>query len=135
MISWVARDRIAERKIASDADYLQQAAGRPLRSGARHLTDAELLAKLRTFGIDLNRQSLERLCDRTLSAEEIAKPLLEQHTFKSRSEELGSEWIWICLVTLWERWYPDKPSFELLGDKMQAGYGDDDRKWSQRKGF
>jgi hypothetical protein len=23
---------------------------------------------------------------------------------------------------LWQRWFPDKPSFEALDDKMQAGY-------------
>ncbi|HXB71493.1 MAG TPA: hypothetical protein VNY05_24875 [Candidatus Acidoferrales bacterium] len=35
---------------------------------------------------------------------------------------MESDWIWICLAALWQRWFPDKPSFELLDDKMQAGY-------------
>jgi hypothetical protein len=27
-----------------------------------------------------------------------------------------------ALVTLWQRWFPDQPSFESLDDKIQAGY-------------
>jgi len=33
-----------------------------------------------------------------------------------------SDWIWICVATLWRRWFPEQPSFEELDDKMQAGY-------------
>lgn len=85
-------------------------------------TDEELVAKLRSFGIELDRPSLERLCDQALSAEEIAQPLLDQRTFHGRHEQMESDWIWICLSALWQRWFPDKPSFEALDDKMQAGY-------------
>src|SRR4051812_881723 len=35
---------------------------------------------------------------------------------------IESDWIWICLEALWRRWFPDRPSFEMLDDKMQAGY-------------
>ena len=122
MISWVAMDRIVERKRAADASYRKQAAGKVLRSDAKRLTDGELLAKLSSFGIELDRSSLERLCDQALSAEEIAQPLLNQRTFHGRHEQMESDWIWICLSALWQRWFPDKPSFEALDDKMQAGY-------------
>lgn len=122
MISWVAMDRVVEGKRTADAGYRAQAAGKVLRSDARYLTDGELLAKLSSFGIDLDRSSLERLCDEALSAEEIAKPLLDQRTFHGTREQLESDWIWICLSALWQRWFPDKPSFEALDDKMQAGY-------------
>ena len=73
MISWVAMDRIVERQRAADAAYRKQAAGKVLRSDAKRLTDGELLAKLRSFGIELDRSSLQRLCDRTLLAEELAQ--------------------------------------------------------------
>jgi len=122
MISWVAMDRIVERKRAADAGYRNQAAGKVLRSDAKRLTDGELLAKLSSFGIALDRLSLEQLCDQALSAEEIAQPLLDQRTFHGRHEQMESDWIWICLSALWQRWFPDKPSFEALDDKMQAGY-------------
>lgn len=122
MISWVAMDRIVENKRAADAGYRKQAVGKVLRSDAKRLTDGDLLAKLRSFGIELDRPSLERLCDQALSAEEIAQPLLDQRTFHGRHELMESDWIWICLSALWQRWFPDKPSFEGLDDKMQAGY-------------
>jgi len=122
MISWVAMDRIVERKRATDAAYRKQGADKVLRSDAKRLTDGELLAKLRSFGIELDRSSLEQLCDQALSAEEIAQPLLDQRTFHGRQQQMESDWIWICLSALWQRWFPDKPSFEALDDKMQAGY-------------
>ena len=122
MISWAAMDRIVERQRASDVAYRKQAAGKVLRSDAKLLTDGDLLAKLRSFGIELDRSSLERLCGQALSAEEIAKPLLDQRSFHGKHQQMESDWIWICLSALWQRWFPDQPCFELLDDKMQAGY-------------
>jgi hypothetical protein len=122
MISWVAMDRIVERKRATDAVYRKQAAGKVLRSDAKLLTDGDLLAKLRSFGIELDQSALARLCSQALSAEEIAKPLLDQRTFHDKHQQMESDWIWICLSALWQRWFPDQPCFELLDDKIQAGY-------------
>ncbi len=48
--------------------------GRPLRSSAEPLSDDELLAKLRDFGLDVDRDGVERLCAGALSAEEVAGP-------------------------------------------------------------
>jgi hypothetical protein len=122
MISWVAMDRIVERKRATDARYRRQTAGRPLRSAARLLSEADLLAKLSTFGIALDRSTLAGLAAQALSAEEIAKPLLDQRDGTGQRAKLDSDWIWICLDALWQCWLPDVPSFERLDDRMQAGY-------------
>ena len=35
------------------------------------------------------------------------------------------DWVWISLLALWQRWWPDRPGLELLDDKMQAGYARD----------
>jgi hypothetical protein len=35
---------------------------------------------------------------------------------------MQSDWIWVCLTALWQRWFPDQPGFELLDDKIEAGY-------------
>jgi tetratricopeptide (TPR) repeat protein len=118
MLSWVAMERIYEREVLPDAKLRKQAGERPLRANAKRLTDGELLAKLRSFGIEIDRTWLEQRCQRALSAEEIAAPLMDQ----SKSGGLESDWIWICVATLWGRWFPDQPSFEELDDKMQAGY-------------
>ena len=118
MISWVAMERIYEREVQRDAKLRKPNGARPLRVHAKHLTDEELLARLRSFGIEIDRGWLERNCARALSAEEIARPLLDQN--KSRGQQ--SDWIWICVATLWRRWFPEQPSFEELDDKMQSGY-------------
>jgi hypothetical protein len=99
MISFVAMDRIVERTRATDAAYRKQASGKVLRSDAKRLTDADLLAKLRSFGVEMDRPSLERLCNQALSAEEIAQPLLDRRSHGER-REMESDWIWICLSAL-----------------------------------
>ncbi len=96
--------------------------GRPPRAQAKRLTDGELLDKLRSFGIEIDRTWLEQRCQRALSAEEIAGPLMDQ----SKSSGLESDWIWICVATLWGRWFPDQPSFEenrARSDSRPAGQG------------
>jgi hypothetical protein len=118
MLSWVAMERIYENEVLPDTKLRKQAGERPLRAHAKRLTDGELLAKLHSFGVEIDREWLERNCEQALSAQEIADPLMDQ----SRSRGLESDWIWICVATLWRRWFPDQPSFEELDDKMQAGY-------------
>jgi len=118
MLSWVAMERIYEREVLPDAKLRQQAGERPLRAHAKRLTDGELLAKLRSFGVEIDRAWLEQKCEQALSAQEVAGPLMDQ----SRSRGQESDWIWICVATLWRRWFPEQPSFEDLDDKMQAGY-------------
>ena len=94
MMSYVAMDRLIERKAASDAKYRKELGGRPLRSHARRSTDAELLEKLRSFEIQLDRPSLERLCERALSAQEIAQSLMAGRRFTNRHQEMESDWVW-----------------------------------------
>jgi len=118
MLSWVAMERIYENEVLPDTKLRKQAGERPLRAHAKRLTDGELLAKLHSFGVEIDREWLERKCERALSAQEIADPLMDQ----SGSRGLENDWIWICVATLWRRWFPEQPSFEELDDKMQAGY-------------
>src|SRR5260221_559156 len=125
-MSWVTLDRICAEEMLSDEKIrrLVEGGNRPLRSRAEQLSDEELLDKLRGFGLDLDRPSLERLCESALSAEEVAGPLIDGCGFRDDSERMQGDWIWICLVCLWERWWPDKVCLELLDDKVQAGYSD-----------
>jgi tetratricopeptide (TPR) repeat protein len=111
-------ERIYEREILPDPKLRKEAGPRPLRADARRLTDGELLAKLRSFRIEIDRAWLGRKCQQALSAQEIAGPLMDQGGHRG----LESDWIWICVATLWRRWFPEQPSFEELDDKMQAGY-------------
>lgn len=128
-MSWVTIDRICEEEGRSDAEIrgLLAQSGRPLRSHAVPLSDEQLLAKLRGFGLELDRGGVQRLCEGALSAEEVAAPLIASRGFRSDTERMQADWIWICLLTLWQRWWPERVCLELLDDKMQAGYRELDR--------
>jgi hypothetical protein len=95
-----------------------------MRSHGERMSDVELLEKLQTFGVTLNRDAFHKTCERSLSAQEIAEPLVDTWLSGSRRDEIDGDWIWICLVALWKRWFPDIPSFEILDDKIQSGYDD-----------
>jgi hypothetical protein len=125
-MSWVTLDRINREEARADETIrrMVEGSGRPLRSHAEQLTDEELLEKLSGFGLDLVRGSLEKLCENALSAEEVARPLQEACGSGHGSQV---DWIWICLVSLWQRWWPDKVCLELLDDRVQEGYAQDEQ--------
>lgn len=120
-MSYVTLDRICRQEARADSAIGRTLArsGRPTRSSAEQLTDEDLLGKLREFGVDLDRGGVAQQCAGALSAEEVARPLLEE---SQRRDDIHVDWIWICLVTLWQRWWPDRVCLELLDDKVQAGY-------------
>lgn len=122
--SYVTLDRICEDERRRDQDIaaLVAASGRPLRSDAVGLSDEQLLAKLRGLGLNLDRRSLEHMCHAALSAEEVAARLIHGCRFRAGSEAMQGDWIWICLVTLWQRWWPDRVCLELVDDTVQSGY-------------
>src|SRR5664279_2520284 len=70
------------------AARLEAAGGRPLRSDAAGLSDEQLLAKLRGFGLDLDRRGLEQLCEGALSAEEVARQLIAGCRFRDDRERM-----------------------------------------------
>lgn len=98
------------------------AAVTPLASDMKHLTDEQLLAKLSRFGIELDRTSLGRLCEQNLGAEQVTKRLIDPATFEGRGGKSQIRQIEDCVAHLWQRWFPDQPSFDRLEDKMLAGY-------------
>jgi hypothetical protein len=119
-ISWVTVDRFCQEEADAKEDIRRELerTGKPLRSSADSLSDDELLAKLRNLGVDVDRDGVERLCAGALSAEEVAKPIVD----KLDLDDMTVDWVWICLLALWQRWRPDRACLELLDDKMQAGY-------------
>jgi hypothetical protein len=124
-ISWVTLDRICEqeRRCGRGVAGLGAASGRPLRSDAAGLSDEQLLATLRSFGLELDRDGVEQLCAGALSVEEVAAPLIAGCHFRTDAERMGGDWIWICLLALWQRWWPERVGLELLDDQVQSGYG------------
>ena len=100
----------------------------PTRLDAAKLSDEQLLEKLRGFGLDADRAALERLCEGALSVEEVAWPLLDRCGVDVGDGRPHEDWIWLCLLELWRRWWPDRVCVEFLGDKIQAGYDELERK-------
>jgi hypothetical protein len=123
-LSFIAIDRIAESQAAMDKAYraaLKRKGKTPL-SEAHALSDAELLARLENFDITLDRDSFQSLTTTFLSAEDIHRHLLRNYRQKPGQKELNLDWVWLSLTLLWERWFPDQPSFEKFNDRMQEGY-------------
>jgi tetratricopeptide (TPR) repeat protein len=94
----------------------------PTRSDAVKLSDEQLLGKLRGFGLEGSRAEVERVCAGALSVEEVAHPLLDRCSVGATGERLNEDWLWLCLLELWRRWWPERVCVEFLGDKIQAGY-------------
>ena len=95
---------------------------RPTRSDAAKLSDEQLLEKLQGFGLEVDRAELERLCEGALSAEEVAWPLLDRCAARVGDGRPHEDWIWLCLLELWRRWWPERVCVEFLADKIEAGY-------------
>lgn len=123
-LSWVTIDRVCQEEADAKEEVRRELGrtGKPLRSSAAPMSDDELLAKLRDLGLDVDRDEVERLCAGAVSAEEVADPIVQKLEL---DDEVTLDWVWICLLALWQRWWPDRPCLELLDDKMQAGYDQD----------
>jgi hypothetical protein len=117
-ISWVTVKRWA-REAAGPRGPLR---GRPYRDDAESLTDAQLLDKLRDVGIELDRAGLEMSCRAALSAEEVASQLMDDHLSAAQRDTPEVDWVWLAVLTLWQRWWPAKPCLETVDDKIQEGY-------------
>ena len=115
--SLISRNCFAEDKAAQNAPYRRNLTkqGTTLLSDARKLPDETLLTKLRDIGVELDRQSLGRLIEGFPSAEEISQQLVPRKKPKP-------DWVWLAPAVLWERWFPDRPSFEMLHERVREGY-------------
>lgn len=123
-ISFIAMNRMVETQADKDSAYRRELKkqGKATLSDARKLSDAQLLGKLAAFKIDLDRESCRRHCSQALSAEEVAGSLENSAAFRAADRTIHRDWLWLSLTVLWERWFPDLPSFERLDDRIQEGY-------------
>jgi len=125
--SYVALERIAQDAAAQDPgiQLTFDKMDRPFRSVARKMSDEQLLAKLKENGLELDRDGLleiNRLC---VSAEAASIPLadnLPKWKAGKSIPDFRSDWLWIGISVLWERWFPDTPHFEMLDDVIREGY-------------
>ena len=121
-MSFMAMNRMVEEQAAKDQAIRQilELNGRPLLSHGRDMSDDALAAKLRSLGFDADRQHLLNVFRRSISAEDMARAMLDSaRPPVPHSEE---DWVWIALTCLWERWLPEVLNTEMVDDRMQAGY-------------
>jgi hypothetical protein len=120
--AFITINRIAEEKAASDEAFRKQLekTGKPFLWHGRALSDDDLLAKLASLGIVLNRARFLRNIQSFVSAEEMAQAVYDHPDTDIPDKE--QDWVWIAFTCLWERWSPDRPSLEMIDDAMQAGY-------------
>jgi hypothetical protein len=101
-ISWVTLERWAREKAGPPG----AGRNRSFREDARRLSDAQLLEKLRCFGIALDRGGLAALGQGAYSAQEVASQLTSRHLTEEQTRTLESDWVWLAVLTLWQRWWP-----------------------------
>jgi tetratricopeptide (TPR) repeat protein len=94
---------------------------RVIISDGRALSDEKLVEKLGNFGIEINKDAFRQMVNQFLSAEEMYHWYFDQEHVQVKSDD-DEDWLWICLVVLWERWAPEQPSFEMIDELMQNGY-------------
>ena len=121
-ISYIAINRMVEERMATKKKYRKriEKSGRIVLSFGRRMLDEELLQKLRLFNVIMDKRGFEKLCKRFLSAEDMSEWVIRKQNLRFEGTE--EDWIWICLTVLWERWLPERPSLEMIDDKMQEGY-------------
>ena len=81
-----------------------------------------MLEKLHGFGLVVDRAEFERLCEGALSVGEVALALLDRCGSAAGEGRPHEDWMWLCLLELWRRWWPERVCVEFLADKIQAGY-------------
>ncbi len=122
-ISYIALNRMLEEKAAEYSAQREKfkREGRPMLSTGREMSDAELLEKLKSFNAFLDREKFEDWYKNFVSAQALSEWIIATQTPKF-SRDFDREWIWVALTVLWERWFPESPSFEMIDDQMAAGY-------------
>ncbi len=122
MISVKAIVRIAEDHLAKDPKKKQELIekGRVFMSCVRSMTDDEILERLHRIGFQLTRETLGEWCRKEISADSLSERLIEEWNLKPFNSD--DDFSWMGLAVLWERWFPEFPSLEMLDDSMQNGY-------------
>lgn len=119
-MSYMAMNRIVESRASADEAYRRKLGNRPVLSMGRAMSDEALLMKLRILGFEVERPQLQQRFSKFVSAQDLAKTMIRNAQFDIPEAE--TDWVWIALTCLWERWSPSLPNAEIIDDKMQAGY-------------
>lgn len=90
---------------------------------AKALSDQEIIAKLKSLLIILNKDTFTQSVKQFMSVEEMFYSYYDQKRLRlQRKPGKKADWLWACLSVLWERWTPGQPSFEMIDELMLNGY-------------
>ncbi|MCI0412642.1 SEC-C domain-containing protein [bacterium] len=120
--SHIAMDRIVEREYKTNRKYRKEIdkSERPMLRHGRKMSDEEILARLASLGLSITKEHFASLSSGFLSAEQMSLSLSNECRLKLKS--FDQDWIWIGLTVLWERWQLERPSLEMIDDRIQEGY-------------
>lgn len=123
-LSKAALNRLDEQLALEDPEFENRlrAEGRPLLSDGRGLREAELVEILTGNGIAMDRVWLWKLTRQFPSAESLAEWLFRHNQIDKTEFRIHSDWVWVAVDCLWDRWCPDRPRFEGILRTIQEGY-------------
>ena len=123
-LSKAAQNRLDEQLVFDEPDFEARlrATGRPLLSDGRGLREAELVEILTGNGIAMDRVWLWKLTRQFPSSESLTHWLFGHNEIAEADFPIHSDWVWVAVDCLWDRWCPDRPRFESLERTIQEGY-------------
>jgi len=86
----------------------------------RALANDAILERLAGFGIVISADEFVEQARAAHAASTIAASWRERFTIAVRG--FDDDFIDLAACVLWERWLPERPSFEMLDERMQDGY-------------
>ena len=124
LLSRIAFNQTVEDRMRKDAKYRRalEKKERPVLSVVREKADAELTTWLEDHDLKIDEGSFKDVAERFASADELAD---SNRLVGDRQLELlgfDSDVFWMALAALWERWAPERPSYEMVDRWMQSGY-------------
>ena len=89
---------------------------------AHGLKDGELLEMLGAYGLQLDCDSLRQWSTSDGSAEEVIRRLALHGRNQRDLPDQELIWVWAAIQVLWQRWFSETPSFEMLDERIAEGY-------------
>ncbi len=123
-LSKAAQNRLDEQLVFDEPDFevRLRKEGRPLLSDGRMLREVELVEIITGNGIVMDRVWMWKLTRQFPSSESLAHWLFGYYEIRPEDFPMHSDWLWVAIDSLWDRWCPDRPRFELLERTIQEGY-------------
>jgi hypothetical protein len=121
-ISFNAIEHITQKEMDRNPEYLakMRAKGKLYMNDVRSMDENTIIARLNQIGLEISKDYIHKIASENRSAQEACKKIYPQ--LKGGLSANDEDFVWLGINVLWQRWFPQIPSFEMLDDSMQAGY-------------